>query len=274
MLMAVGCGPAVEPRDESAQRYAKAWCDATVVCECAFPRFASLRDCKEEYAARFEAAVEDGLRVNEEALAALIEELENAPCQPWMPSNPENLEDLLEHPDYVLRGSRGRGEPCERSLGLPEVPLNMCEGDLRCTGEGQCDPFLQEYPSKAEGDSCWPGSKGSCWNDGLFCSPQGVCERLQPLGEPCVKGGCGVCHIENPCETVLYCDGGHRDGEGVCAASLNAGDACDPLDVTGCVSLDEDWLWCDPRTNVCTRPVETKPPRVCVSAHWDAVVGT
>lgn len=267
LLLIAGCGPTVEEGDDFAQRYARAWCSATRTCDCTFPSHSTADECEAEYSFRFNAAIGDGLRVQESAFETLIEQLERDPCEPWAPTP-------LQPPDYVLRGSKGQGEACAFPYGLPVVSFNECAGDLQCTAEGRCDPKYQEYPSKAEGDPCWPVVKGSCWDDALFCSSRGVCERVQAtIGAPCMAGGCGACHIEDPCETLLWCDGAVRDGQGVCAESVEAGDNCDPLDVVGCSSLEEDWLWCDPGTRTCTRAAEAMAPRVCVSAHKDALSG-
>jgi hypothetical protein len=217
--------------------------------------------CEAEYASRFDAAVEAGMRVRHDAFDRAIARLDDKGCEPV---------DLDDGPstDFALRGDKGQGETCSWVHRLPGVAVEECKDGLSCSADGRCDPPLQTYAEKVEGDACFAG----CFGMGeLFCSPEGVCERRQALGASCFDGGCEICFAE-PCDrsTWLYCAGGSDDATGVCAVVPDLGEPCDAKDYLGCgpLTLEASWAWCDPMTNTCADDV---PSAVCYAAAVDAV---
>jgi hypothetical protein len=247
------CGPAVQPEpalpSEEGRRYGQAVCAAAQRCGCLQPFHDASGSCDDVFAARFDAVLARGLRVDAACLEEVVAALAEDPC------STERVEPLGQC--VVMRGDAGPGASCSADPYLG-VATNDCAGDLRCFA-GRC-ANAESPVAKQEGDACWASSWLSCYDPRLYCGVDGRCRTREPEGAACRDHGCEVCAAGEPCLEYLYCRGGSPSADGVCAKTPSVGDACEPLDWLLCGTPGGPTAHCNPNTAICD---EGAAPRVC-----------
>lgn len=263
MLDVGGCGPeaktpdTVELPSEAGRQYAHSVCAAFEVCGCA-PSWASDAECRDEFQARFDRLIGQGLRVSEACFQQWRSDIEDDPCRAQAVGEPG--EPL---PCFHLRGTKAQGAACEAHLELVALYVDECQEGLMCRN-ARCaearESNVVEAAQVGEGELCGPTQEAFCAAaPNLYCDAhEGVCRAIDAReGEPCVRGGCISCSDDGGLR--MYCEGADDEREGICQPVPSLGEPCDPATTLRCGDCEREG-WCDPSNETC---VEATPPLLC-----------
>jgi hypothetical protein len=254
LLCLSGCGPALgAPPEDAAPRYGAAICDALASCDCYFP-YASASDCTNDYSERMSDLLEKELDFDEECF-------EDSLAGKTLDSCALGSEVPFAEDCDLLRGSKQRGEECADHFGeVPPFGVDECDGALVCRG-GYCRGPEDVLPRLDVGDSCdateFAQLCNSDPNNVLYCAPDGLCQLQVALGASCDSvAACDLLAIPD-----LYCQGIGVAGQGICAAEIPLGGACEPADPGSCAFDTESSStgWCSASERICVRD----GPRAC-----------